>query len=140
MAKEDTEETQSVNIDGMQSSHCSIPRTANHESKYEFSQNVVGMKDHGANTINLTSHLSFLKHDANVLIQCLLLGLVKDLRSRSSQNKATPHTLFIQIDGGECTKALFAILYLLVASRCYGRIVVTRLPVGHSKLLQKPIR
>ena len=67
MAKEDTE-VQSVNIDGMQSSHCSIPRTANHESKSEFSQNVIGMKDHGTNTINLTSHLSFIKHDANVLI------------------------------------------------------------------------
>ena len=71
-----------------------------------------------------------MKHDANVLSNAYYVAVedcVHVIR------RARQHHTLNKIDGGECAKALFAILCLLVASRCYGRIVVTRLPVGHSK-------
>jgi hypothetical protein len=55
---------------------------------------------------------------------------------RLKEDKFLPPTIYIQIDGGPdlANKSFYAIMTLLVARQVGGvkKIVVTRLPVGHT--------
>ena len=89
------------------------------------------MVDHGRG-IYIYRTFPNLKNDCNASIQTLLLHLQK----RLDENHFIPPTLYIQIDGGPDlkNKTFYSILSLLVAREVGGlqKIVVTRLPVGHT--------
>ena len=73
-----------------------------------------------------------LKTDTNLSVHAFLLHLQK----RLNDFKFIPPTVYIQIDGGPdlANKTFYSIISLLVARRVGGirKIVVTRLPVGHT--------
>ena len=72
-----------------------------------------------------------LKGGSNSAIHCWLLSLEKEYKS--NKNKL-PSTLYHQIDGGSenTAKATLAVAELLVARRLTKRVVISRLPVGHT--------
>ena len=73
-----------------------------------------------------------LKVDTNLSIHAFLLHLETRLR----EDGFLPPTIYIQIDGGPdlANKSFYSIMSLLVARQVGGikKIVVTRLPVGHT--------
>ena len=62
--------------------------------------------------------------------------LLLHLQNRLEDNKFLPETIYLQIDGGPdlANKTFYSVLQLLVARQVGGlrKIVVTRLPVGHT--------
>ena len=71
-----------------------------------------------------------LKHDGNLSVYCWLKSLEKQQRDDGT----LPDTIYYQVDGGPdavCTLVL-CIAELLVARGVCKRVVVTRLPVGHT--------
>ena len=73
-----------------------------------------------------------LKTDTNINVHALLMHL----QNRLTEDGFIPPTVYIQIDGGPdiANKTFYTICSLLVARRVGGiqKIVVTRLPVGHT--------
>ena len=73
-----------------------------------------------------------LKCDTNLSVHSFLLHLDQRLKD----DNFLPPTLFIQIDGGPdlANKTFYSVMSLLVARRVGGiqKIIVTRLPVGHT--------
>ena len=66
-------------------------------------------------------------------VHCLLSSIEK-MRNDPSQGGAIPDTLYLQIDGGaeNTAKSMLGMCELLVARRIVKKIVLTRLPTGHS--------
>lgn len=94
-------------------------------------QHIFGIVDHGRG-IFVYRTFPNIKNDCNATIHSLLLHL----RDRLNENKFLPPTMYIQIDGGPdlANKIFYSIISLLVAKGVGGlrKIVVTRLPVGHT--------
>lgn len=78
-----------------------------------------------------------LKNDTNLSIHSFLLHL----ETRLKEDEFIPPTLYIQIDGGPdlANKSFYSMMSLLVARQVGGlmKIVVTRLPVGHTHEVDK---
>jgi hypothetical protein len=71
-----------------------------------------------------------LRHDGNLSVYCWLDSLEKRLK----EDGTLPDTIYYQVDGGPdaiCTLVL-CVAELLVAKGLCKRVVVTRLPVGHT--------
>ena len=118
-------------IDGASQNHCTIPHPGeNVEFSNGLEQHIEGVLTHGQ---GFTIYRSFptVDADADFTIFCLLSELEK-WRDNHKQN--FPHTWYIQIDGGSenANKYLFAALEYIVAKRLVQKIVLTRLPVGHT--------
>jgi hypothetical protein len=73
-----------------------------------------------------------LKNDTNLSVHAFLLHF----QNRLKDDKFLPSTVYVQIDGGPdlANRTFYAVMSLLVARRVGGinKIVVTRLPVGHT--------
>ena len=73
-----------------------------------------------------------LKNDTNLSVHAFLMHL----EMRLKEDNFIPPTVYVQIDGGPdlANKTFYAVMSLLVARRVGGinKIVVTRLPVGHT--------
>ena len=118
-------------IDGASQNHCTIPHPGeNVEFSNGLEQHIEGVLTHGH---GFTIYRSFptVDADADFTIFCLLSELEK---WKDSHLQNFPQTWYIQIDGGSenANKYLFAALEYIVAKRLVQKIVLTRLPVGHT--------
>lgn len=124
----------SIITDGMNQQHSKVPYLANLN---EFGQQETLIQhlqltiEHGQR-IDVYRTLGNIKNDRNPAIHSLLLQLEKRLANFGF----LPPTLYIQVDGGpeNANETLLAFLALIVARRLGNlqRIVLTRLPVGHT--------
>ena len=112
--------------DGMAQNHCELPWFGNLKSAdKKLPQHLQGILNHGRNfTIYRTFHN--VRGGGNLSIHCFLRSLEK--------METIPDILYLQIDGGSenTSKTVLGICELLVARRVVKKIVLTRLPTGHS--------
>jgi hypothetical protein len=118
-------------IDGASQNHCQIPHRATLVDFHDgLKQHIEGCLTHGH---QLTIYRSFptVDADSDFTIYCLLKELSKWTRAN---NDEYPETWYIQIDGGSenANKYLLAALEWLVIKRFVKKILLTRLPVGHT--------
>ena len=118
-------------IDGASQNHCTIPHPGpNVEFADGLPQHIEGVLTHGH---GFTIYRSFptVDADADFTIFCLLSELQK---WKDAHDGSFPETWYIQIDGGSenANKSLLAALEFLTAKRLCKKIVLTRLPVGHT--------
>ena len=118
-------------IDGASQNHCTIPHPGeNVEFSNGLEQHIEGVLTHGQ---GFTIYRSFptVDADADFSIFCLLSELEK---WKDSHQQNFPQIWYIQIDGGSenANKYLLAALEYIVAKRLVQKIVLTRLPVGHT--------
>jgi hypothetical protein len=120
----------SIIADGMQQSHCILPWQGNLNTfSSTLNQHLQGVLLHGR-SIEIFRTFHNLVNTANLSIHCFLLALELTLNIE----KKLPDTIYYQIDGGSenTSKHVLAICELLVARRLCKRLVLTRLPVGHT--------
>ena len=118
-------------IDGASQNHCTIPHPGeNVEFTKGLEQHIEGVLTHGH---GFTIYRSFptVDADADFTIFCLLSELEK---WKDNNQQKYPHTWYIQIDGGSenANKYLLAALEFITAKRLVQKIILTRLPVGHT--------
>ena len=116
--------------DGMQQNHCILPWYGNTKNPgLHIKQHLQGVLMHGH---NMTVYRTFsnVGGGANLAIHTWLLSLEAYYKLHSK----LPPILYHQIDGGsENTNiTLLGICALLVASGLVKKVVLTRLPVGHT--------
>jgi hypothetical protein len=117
--------------DGMQQNHCMLPWYGNNKMPPKHvKQHLQGVYMHGDNMTIYRTYAN-VGGGANLAIHTWLLSL-EDYSRRHNHN--LPRVLYHQIDGGpENANAEFlAVCALLVACGVFDKIVLTRLPVGHT--------
>jgi hypothetical protein len=118
--------------DGMQQNHCLLPWYGNSKSpgSYHIKQHLQGVYMHGD---NMTVFRTFANvgGGANLAIHTWLLSL-ENYWIRNGHR--FPNVIYHQIDGGpeNANEEFLAICALLVACRLVYKVVLTRLPVGHT--------
>ena len=115
--------------DGMQQNHCMLPWFGHNKMPaIHIKQHLQGVLMHGK---NMTIYRTFANvgGGANLAIHTWLLSL-----DELHQKGELPKVLYHQIDGGSenANKEMYAICELLVASGLVDKVVLTRLPVGHT--------
>jgi len=116
--------------DGMQQAHCQIPYRANQTSFQEpITQHLQGTIRHGQK-IRVYRSMGNLEAKFNAAMHCWLLELDDILQEKGR----LPSTVFHQIDGGpeNANWETLAMGELLIAKRLTDKVVITRLPVGHT--------
>ena len=116
--------------DGMQQNHCFLPWFGNQKAPAKHvKQHLQGVLMHGD---NITIYRTFgnVGGGANLAIHTWLLSLERYFKKHNE----LPRTLYHQIDGGpeNANQEFLAICALLVASGLVDKVVLTRLPVGHT--------
>lgn len=124
----------SLITDGMNQQHSQVPYLANQNDfgqKETLVQHLQLTIEHGQR-IDVYRTLGNIKSDRNPAIHALLLQLER----RIAEFGFLPPTIYIQVDGGaeNANETLLGILALIVARRLgkVRRILLTRLPVGHT--------
>ena len=117
-------------MDGMAQLHCLLPYFANkYAVSVNYKQHIQGIINHGR---SLTLYRTFnnIYNGANLAIHTWLLNLENVYRSEGK----LPDIVFAQIDGGNenANTAMKGICELLVARRLTKKVVLTRLPPGHT--------
>ena len=121
----------SIIVDGMAQIHCQIPWLNN---QYDFGsylpQHLQGCFQHG-HSFSCYRTFHNCRNRTNLNIYCILREIEK---RAASHGGAIPSELFCQTDGGpeNKSKVFLAFCALLVAKRLFQRVIVTRLPVGHT--------
>ena len=89
-----------------------------------------GVLSHGGNTFHMFRSFCNIKTGTNVAIHSWLAVLENQLQS----NGKLPDTIYHQIDGGSenANLATIAVAELLVYRGLTKKVVLTRLPVGHT--------
>jgi len=111
----------SIISDGMSQNHCLLPYFANQDSWNKYlPQHLQGYR-----TFHTVANSSSLQ------LHCFLLALEEVYKT---ENNRLPDTIFYQIDGGSenTAKCVLAMCELIVARRLTKKIILTRLPVGHT--------
>jgi hypothetical protein len=116
--------------DGMASNKTRCPST---KDTFDFKPSLpIHLQAELAHGRSLDIYQTFhnLKKTANVAIHCWLCSLEKEYQLHGR----LPNTIYHQIDGGveNTAKSALGIAELLVARRLTRKVVVTRLPVGHT--------
>ena len=117
-------------IDGMCSSKTVCPSFKDaYEFKPALNMHIQGVLAHGR-TLDIYRNFPNLKNTCNVAIHCWLLTLEAEYKEKGK----LPDTIYHQIDGGSenTAKTVLAVSELLVAKRLTKKVVLTRLPVGHT--------
>ncbi len=120
----------SLIADGMQQSHCILPWQGNQNTfSHSYQQHLQGVLLHGR-SIEIFRTFPNIINCANLSIQCLLWALELTLHAEHK----LPDTIYYQVDGGSenTSKHVLGICELLVARRLCKKVVLTRLPVGHT--------
>jgi hypothetical protein len=120
----------SLIADGMQQNHCILPWQANINTfPCTLSQHLQGVLVHGR-CIEIFRTFHNLGNNANLSIHCFLQSLELRLQIEGK----LPDIIYYQVDGGSenTSKHVLAICELLVAKRLCKKLVLTRLPVGHT--------
>jgi len=117
--------------DGMQQNHCTLPWFGNTKNpNCHIKQHLQGVLMHGH---NMTVYRTFANvgGGANLAVHTWLLSLESYSRLH---NGRLPSILYHQIDGGSenCNAAFLGVCNLLVACGLVDKVVLTRLPVGHT--------
>ena len=116
--------------DGMQQAHCLLPHRGNMVPFPKIlPQHIQGVLAHGRN-IHIYRTFHNVRHTQNLSIHCLLLSLEKLV----TDGGRIPDVLYYQIDGGteNTGHAFLGVMELLVSRKLAKKIVLTRLPVGHT--------
>ena len=116
--------------DGMSQSHCSNPHLGNlAQIREALEQHLQGVIEHG---VDFTIFRTFcnVTNGANLNIFCFLYKLERFYE----RNGRYPENVAWQIDGGpeNCNEQVIAMCELVVANGMAKKIVLTRLPVGHT--------
>jgi hypothetical protein len=117
--------------DGMQQNHCMLPWFGNNKQPPKHvKQHLQGVYMHGDNMTIYRTYAN-VGGGANLAIHTWLLSL-EDYSRRN--NHKLPRVLYHQIDGGpeNANVEFLAVCSLLVACGIFDKIVLTRLPVGHT--------
>ena len=120
----------SVIGDGMAQQHCQLPYLAGLKDLDKLPQHLQGMLCHGK-LMRIYRTFHNVKNDSNSAMHCFLLTL-EYLMHKNGGN--LPDTVYYQIDGGSenSAKAMFGLAELIIAKRLIRKLVITRLPVGHT--------
>lgn len=117
--------------DGMAQLHCLLPYFANKmQINGHYKQHIQAVLNHGRNLV-LYRSFNNNKNGANLGVHCWLLNLE---RCYLEEEKKLPDTIFAQIDGGpeNSNWVMKGICELLVAKGLTKKVVLTRLPPGHT--------
>jgi hypothetical protein len=117
--------------DGMQQNHCFLPWFGNNKMPpIHIKQHLQGVLMHGHNMTVYRTY-SNIGGGANLAIHTWLLSLEAYYEAHDHR---LPPVLYHQIDGGpeNANTEFYGICALLVASGLVDRVVLTRLPVGHT--------
>jgi hypothetical protein len=117
-------------IDGMCSNKTVCPSFKDaFEFKPALNMHIQGVLAHGR-TLDLYRSFPNLSNTCNVAIHCWLTTLEAEYIEKGK----LPDTIYHQIDGGpeNIAKTVLAVSELLVAKRLTKKVVLTRLPVGHT--------
>lgn len=128
-AEHDPDNYVSLISDGMAQNHTKLPWLANlKEFSMTVPQHLQGIIDHGNEFVVYRTFHNVIV-DSNLAIHCMLMQLEQKL-----VNGKLPHTIYLQIDGGSenANKYTLSICELLVIRRLCKKVVLTRLPVGHT--------
>lgn len=122
--------------DGMQQSHNQLPHQSGAGSQHIQQQldiHLQGVISHGKNKFFMFRHFGNIGKgaSANVAIHAWLRVLEMEIQAN---NGTLPDTIYHQIDGGSENANLttLAIAELLVHRGLCKKVVLTRLPVGHT--------
>ena len=121
----------SIISDGMAQNHCHLPHLGNQDTFNDpFPQHLQGVLLHGRKLkIYRTYHTVI--NSSSSQIHALLLALEEVKRDEGK----LPDTIYYQIDGGpeNTAKCVLAMCELIVARRLTKKIIISRLPVGHTR-------
>jgi hypothetical protein len=125
----------SIIVDGMQQSHNQLPWFANLKGVTagdSLAQHFQGVLAHGR-FLNLYRTFQNIKGTCNLQIHTFLLGLEAALAAATVKGQY-PDTVYYQIDGGSenIAKTVLAMCELIVAKGIVRKIILARLPVGHT--------
>lgn len=118
--------------DGMAQNHCKLPHLSNlQEFGSPLPQHLQGIIDAGGKEFVIYRTFHTVRLDANAAIHALLLQLEQ---RRNAVNGKLPNTVYLQVDGGSenANKYMLAICEMLIIRRLCLKVVLTRLPVGHT--------
>jgi hypothetical protein len=116
--------------DGMMQAHCVLPHRGNMVAAPQtLSQHIQGMIAHGR-SIEIYRTFHNVPVTSNLATHCLLLALEKVQREEGR----VPDTVYYQIDGGpeNTSNAALGIAELIIVRGLAKKVVITRLPVGHT--------
>ena len=117
-------------IDIAEASHCQLPWKGTQSSfKDPFHQTIVGVKEHGYG-VHLFPNINTVRKGANLTLYCI--DYVIELWKQ--RHGYYPTEMYIQIDGGPENANEYVLHHCehLVAKRMARKILLTRLPVGHT--------
>jgi hypothetical protein len=126
--------------DGMAQVHNNVPHYASNSDagKVYVSTHLQGIINHGRNTFKIYRYLGHVGKGANVAIFSWLMELEKEYREK----QRLPSTIYHQVDGGpeNATVVMLAVAELLVHRGLTDKIVITRLPVGHTHEVSRSVK
>jgi hypothetical protein len=120
--------------DGMQQNHCTLPWLGNRKMPNEhIKQHLQGILMHGCG-MNVYRTFANVGGGANLAIHTWLLSLEEEMARRKAAGLPWPRTCYHQIDGGgeNANDTTLAVCVLLINHGVLDKIVLTRLPVGHT--------
>eukprot|EP01039_Chlorochromonas_danica_P012126 gene12126-13782_t len=130
LARENPKEYMSIISDGMAQVHCELPWQANLDSfPAKLTQHFQGVLEHGKK-VSIFRTFENVGTGSNLAVHSML----RVLENRWIQDGKLPDTIFIQIDGGgeNTAKITLAMCEFLVAKGLTKKIILSRLPVGHT--------
>jgi hypothetical protein len=116
--------------DGMMQSHCSLPYRGNMiPFPTTLPQHLQGILAHGR-SVQIYRTFHNVQNGVNLSVHCLFLALEREKHLRGR----IPDILYYQIDGGSenTGQKVIALAELIVARGLVKKVVLTRLPVGHT--------
>jgi hypothetical protein len=122
--------TMSSIVDGASANHCNLPQVGPNQTLHPaFQQHLEGVLNHGRDFVMYRT-FPHVQKSADLIIYCLLMELERWFCEKGH----FPHTWYVQVDGGSenANKYMLACMEYLVIKRLVKKIVVTRLPVGHT--------
>ena len=134
LAREFPEKYLSTISDGMAQLHCLLPYFANNYTvNVHYKQHIQGIINHGR-TLTLYRTFNNIANGSNLAIHTWLMNLEDIHKKLKKIGKRLPDTIFAQIDGGSenANTTMKAICELMVARGLTKRVVMTRLPPGHT--------
>ena len=114
----------------MAQQHCQLPFLANLKQLDTLAQHLQGVLVHGQ-IIRMYRTYHNISNGTNLQIHTLLLTLELLLLKN---NGKLPEAVYYQLDGGSenISKAMIGLSELIVAKGLTKRLLITRLPVGHT--------
>ena len=131
LAQEYPERYLSTISDGMAQLHCLLPYFGNNYTvNANYKQHIQGIINHGR-TLTLYRTFNNIGNGSNLQIHTWLMNLEYIYEKLG---KKLPDTVFAQIDGGSenANTTMKAVCELMVARGLAKRVVLTRLPPGHT--------